>query len=59
VKRVCADVLYACKGAHTLFTGQRERGREREREREREIGREIEKERERESDVEYVQRLYF
>ncbi len=27
-------MLYACKGAHTLFTGQREREREREREKE-------------------------
>ncbi len=29
-----AGVLFACKGAHTLFTGQteRERGRERKRE---------------------------
>ncbi len=34
-------LLYACKGAHTLFTGQRERERERE-------GREIKRERERE-----------
>jgi len=23
--RLCAGLLYACKGAHTLFTGQRER----------------------------------
>jgi hypothetical protein len=29
-------MLYACKGAHTLFTSQRERKRERERERGRE-----------------------
>jgi len=29
-----AGVLYACKGAHTLFTSQREREREREREKE-------------------------
>ena len=36
----------ACKGAHTLFTGQRER--ERERERKREIKRERERERKRE-----------
>jgi hypothetical protein len=41
-------VLYACKGAHTLFTGQRERvikierGRERKRERERERERDVE-----------------
>ncbi len=41
-----AGVLYACKGAHTLFTSQREREREKEREikierrRERERGRE-------------------
>ncbi len=38
-------VLYACKGAHTLFTGQREREREgergKEREREGKRGREI------------------
>jgi hypothetical protein len=27
-----AGVLYACKGAHTHFTGQRERERERKRE---------------------------
>jgi hypothetical protein len=25
VKRVSEGVLYACKSAHTLFTGQRER----------------------------------
>ena len=41
LKRVCAGVLYACKGEHTLFTSQRER----EREREREKGRKGEKER--------------
>ena len=35
-----AGMLYACKGAHTLFTGQREREREREKERERERERE-------------------
>jgi hypothetical protein len=35
VWRVFAGVLYACKGAHSLFTGQRERKRKRERERER------------------------
>jgi hypothetical protein len=53
VKRVSAGVLYACKGAHTHFTGTRERESaregERERERERERGRERERERERES----------
>jgi hypothetical protein len=38
-------MLYACKGAHTLFTGQRERGSKREGERGRE--REIKRERER------------
>ncbi len=31
-----AVMLYACKGAHTLFTGQREREKERERVRDRE-----------------------
>ncbi len=37
-------MLYACKGAQTLFNGQREREvKERERERERERGREREK----------------
>jgi hypothetical protein len=41
-----APRLYACKGEHTLFTGQRERKREREREREGE--RETERERGRE-----------
>jgi hypothetical protein len=35
----CAGVLYACKGVHTLFTGQREREKEIEREREKEIER--------------------
>ncbi len=29
----CAGMLYACKGVHTLFTGQREREREGGRER--------------------------
>ncbi len=33
---LCAGVRYACKGAHSLFTGQRERKRERLRESERE-----------------------
>ncbi len=28
---MCVGVLYACKGAHNLFTGHRERGTERER----------------------------
>ncbi len=37
----------ACKGAHTLFTGQREKERERRRERERERKREGGRERER------------
>ncbi len=32
-------MLYACKGVHTLFTGQREREKEIEREREKEIER--------------------
>ncbi len=43
-------MLYACKGEHTPFTGQRERERERERdkERQRKRDREGEKERERE-----------
>ncbi len=54
-----AVVLYACKGSHTLFTGQRDRDRERERERERERDGEVEKEggreRKRERDVNYVQ----
>ncbi len=48
--------FYACKGAHTLFTDQREgerekeegREREREREREKEIDRKREREKERE-----------
>ncbi len=44
-------MLYACKGTHTLFTGQREREREKGRERERERGRV--RKRERERDVEY------
>ncbi len=51
-----AGLLYACKGEHTLFTGQREkergRGRETERERERLRKREKEKERERETEKE-------
>jgi hypothetical protein len=51
--------LYACKGAHTLFTGQRERERERDKERERERKKERGRERERERDVEYVQNCYF
>jgi hypothetical protein len=38
--------FYACKGAHTLFTGQRER--EKERLRKREIERKRERERKRE-----------
>ncbi len=38
-------MLYAYKGVHTLFTGQREK--EKEKERERKIKRETEKERER------------
>ncbi len=42
-------MLYACKGAHTLFAGQREieRGRERKKEREREGEKEGERERKR------------
>jgi hypothetical protein len=41
-------VLYACKNAHTLFTGQseRERDEERARERKKEEGRERKRERE-------------
>jgi hypothetical protein len=35
-----AGMLYDCKGAHTLFSGQKERERERERERVRKRGRE-------------------
>ncbi len=42
-------VLYACKGAHTVFTGQRERKRVRKRVRKREREKESEKEGERES----------
>jgi hypothetical protein len=42
---VSEGVLYSCKGAHTLFTGQsekeRERGREKERVREKEGERDI------------------
>jgi hypothetical protein len=41
-------VLYACKGAYTLFTVHRERERERKREREREIKTEREGRRQRE-----------
>ncbi len=48
-------MLYACKGAYTLFTGQIKREKEGEREkvgeRERERGREREKVGEREKDV--------
>ncbi len=29
-KRVCVNVLYACKGMHTLFTGQMKRERKKE-----------------------------
>ncbi len=43
----------AFKGAHTLFTGQRERERGSEKWRERERGRETERVREREKDIEY------
>ena len=50
--------FYACKGEHTLFTGQREneikrerKKEKREREREREIKRERKKERERKKDI--------
>ncbi len=42
-------MLYACKGTHTLFTGQREKEREGDREREKEGG---EREKEREGDRE-------
>jgi hypothetical protein len=45
MKRVCAIVLYDCKGVHTLFASQREREREREKERETERERKREKER--------------
>ncbi len=38
-------MLYACKGAHTLLTGQRERERERDKERVRKRGRGRERER--------------
>jgi hypothetical protein len=44
-------MLYACKGAHTLFTSQREIKRERERVREREGEREREREREKEREM--------
>ncbi len=44
-------MLYACKGAHTLFTGQRERKREGEKVKKRE-GERVRKS-ERERDVEY------
>jgi len=40
MKRVCAIVLYDCKGVHTLFASQREREREREGKREKEGERE-------------------
>jgi hypothetical protein len=36
-------MLYACNGAHTLFTGQRERDKKRERERKKEKERERER----------------
>jgi hypothetical protein len=54
VKRVRAGVLYPCKGAHTLFTGQgeRERGEEREGEREKKGWKERKRERERKRKVE-------
>ncbi len=60
-------MLYACKGAHTLITNQKEREREwlikSERDKEREwlikSERDKERERERERDVEYVQNCYF
>jgi hypothetical protein len=45
-------MLYACKGAHTLFTGQREGEREREGERKREKEREREREKEGEKEEE-------
>ncbi len=58
MKRVCAGVLYASKGAHTieivvsmahtLFSAQTERERERERKRKREGGRERKREGDRE-----------
>jgi hypothetical protein len=46
-------VLYACKGVHTLFTGQRESERKREREKEEEREREKERKREREKESIY------
>jgi hypothetical protein len=49
-----ANMLYACKGAHTLFTGQRERERKRDGERESEKDSEKEGERERERERERV-----
>ncbi len=45
-------MLYACKGAHTLFTGQREREIKREREREGEKERERKREGERKGEKE-------
>ncbi len=42
---VCG-MLYACKGVHTLFTGQRKSEREKEREKERERERDSEREKE-------------
>ena len=36
-----AGMLYACKGAHNLFTGQREIEKEREKEEERERERDV------------------
>jgi hypothetical protein len=48
--RACGRAI-ACKGADTIFTGQRERERERERDIKREREREGERERERERDI--------
>ncbi len=47
-----AGMLYACKGAHILFTGQRERDKDWEREREREKERKREREKERKTERE-------
>ncbi len=45
-----AGVLYACKGAHTLFSSQRERERGMERDRGRERERKTERVRERKTE---------
>ncbi len=55
--------FYACKGAHTLFTGQRERERERKKERYEERVRkregEREKEGERERELDYINVMFY